>query len=207
MIVLCVAPVWAQPANPAGVPPGTPESAPGLPAPHQPNVPDRTFVQAAAIGGVAEVDLGRLAEQRGQMAAVKDFGRRMVEDHTQANEQLSRLAKPAGLAMPGGADAETRTMQSELMALHNGDFDRTYIREQIVAHQKTSQLLAYEIGSGQDPQLKGFAEKTLPVVFSHLAMAQTIYAELTGAGAPANAESPPPIAAGIKSEGGGASHP
>lgn len=204
---VCVAPVCAQPANPAGMPPGTPENAPGLPAPHQPNVPDRMFVQAAAIGGMAEVDLGRLAEQRGQIAAVKGFGQRMVEDHAQANEQLSKLAKAAGLMMPGGADAEARTMQSELMALHNSDFDRAYIREQIVAHQKTAQLLAYEIGSGQDPQLKAFAEKTLPVVLRHLSIAQAIDTELTGAAPPANAESQPhPIARESTGEGGGTTH-
>ena len=109
--------------------------------------------------------------------------------------------------MPTGPDAEARTMRSELMALNNGDFDRTYIREQIVAHQKTAQLLAYEIGSGQDSQIKAFAEKTLPVVLRHLSIAQAIDTKLTGAAPPANAESQlGAVARESTGEGGGTTH-
>ena len=92
MLVLLAAPAMAQTGNPAGMTPGT--------GPHQPNNPDRLFVRAAAIGGMAEVEFGKLAEQKGQSDAVKEFGRRMIEDHGKANERLIGLAKEDGIAVP-----------------------------------------------------------------------------------------------------------
>jgi putative membrane protein len=67
--------------------------------------------------------------------------------------------------------------------MQGGAFDRDYIRGQISAHQETVQLFEYEIGSGQDSQLKNFAAQTLPALMQHLEMAQNIDARLTGAAA------------------------
>lgn len=184
---LAAMPAWSQAPNPAGMRPGTPESAPGLPAPNQPNVPDRIFIRAAAMGGHGEVALGQLAEKQGQNSDVQNFARRMVQDHSKANEQLAHLAQAAHVPLPSGPDADSKAMHAKLVSLQDGEFDRAYIRGQVQAHQVTAQLLAYEIGSGQDPQLRKFAEETLPVVLHHLALAQSIDAQLTGAAAPAAA--------------------
>lgn len=197
MATLAAVPAWSQAPNPAGMRPGTPETAPGVPAPNQPNVPDRIFIQAAAMGGHGEVALGQLAEKQGQDSAIQNFARRMVQDHTKANEQLAQLAQAAHVRVPSGPDADSKAMHAQLVSLQDGEFDRAYIRGQIQAHQVTAQLLAYEIGSGQDSQLQKFAEKTLPVVLEHLALAQSIDTQLTGAAAPAAAlaaASPPPPA-------------
>ncbi|MBN9560177.1 MAG: DUF4142 domain-containing protein [Alphaproteobacteria bacterium] len=177
-------PAWSQAPNPAGMRPSTPESAPGLPAPNQPNVPDRVFIRAAAVGGQGEVELGQLAEKQGQNSAIQRFARRMVQDHSHANEQLAQIAQAAQVPVPSGPDADSKAMHAQLVSLQDGEFDRAYIRGQIAAHQVTAQLLAYEIGSGQDSQLQKFAEETLPVVLHHLALAQDIDAQLTGAAAP-----------------------
>lgn len=187
MATLGAMPAWSQAPNPAGVRPGTPESAPGVPAPNQPNVPDRIFIRAAALGGHGEVELGQLAEKQGQNGAVQNFARRMVQDHGRANEQLTHLAQAAHVPAPSGPDADSQAMRAELASLRDAAFDRAYIHGQIQAHQVTAQLLAYEIGSGQDPQLQKFAENTLPIVLHHLALAQEIDAQLTGAAAPAAA--------------------
>ena len=197
MATLAAMPAWSQAPNPAGMKPGTPETAPGVPAPNQPNQPDRTFIRAAAMGGHGEVDLGQLAEKQGQNSAIQNFARRLVQDHGKANEQLALLAQAAHVPLPSGPDAASKAMHARLASLQDGDFDRAYIRGQIEAHQVTAQLLAYEIGSGQDAQLQKFAEETLPIVLQHLALAQNIDAQLTGAAAPAAAmaeASPPPPA-------------
>lgn len=166
--------------NPAMMPPGTPQTAPGIPAPHQPNQPDRLFAREAAIGGMAEVAFGKLAAQKGQDSAVKEFGRRMVDDHTKLNDRLSNLASADGIALPGSLDEEHRSMYEQLEKLNGAAFDRQYIQGQIADHQMTAQLLEYEIGSGQDADLKMFAADGLPVIFGHLQMAQTIDAQLAG---------------------------
>ena len=183
--VFAVAPGWAQQqGNPTGMTPGTPQSRPGMPVPNQPNVSDRNFARAAAAGGLSEVELGQLAEHEGQSSAVREFGQRMVSDHSKANAQLKELAAAASIPLPNAPDEEHRIMREQLNQVHGAAFDRTYIRGQVTDHQQTVQLLEYEIGSGQDAQLKGFASQVLPIVMQHLQMAQSIDAHVTGAAAP-----------------------
>jgi putative membrane protein len=171
VLVLLAAPTMAQTGNPAGMTPGT--------GPLQPNNPDRLFVRTAAIGGMAEVEFGELAEQKGQSHAVKDFARRMIEDHGKANERLIGLAKEDSIAVPHELDAEHKAMRARLVESPPGaEFDLAYVRGQVVDHQKAVQLLEYEIGSGQDVELKSFAAEILPIVLRHLRTAQDLQAEL-----------------------------
>jgi putative membrane protein len=185
LALLAAAPSLAQPApgNPAAMAPGTPQSAPGMPAPNQPNQNDRLFAAEATIGGGAEVEFGQLAEQKGGSAAVKDFARQMVADHGKANQQLAQLAQTANIPLPRGPDEEHRAMRNQLEKLSGTDFDLAYIRAQVGDHQKTAQLLEWEIGSGQDPQIKAFASQILPVVLRHLEMARAVQYQLTATAA------------------------
>lgn len=163
--------------NPAGAAPGTRPSGPGAVAPHQLNQADHTFLRQAAIGGMAEVDLARLAEQKSGSDAVKRFAQRMVQDHTKANDRLAALAKARDVPLPKTPDEEHRAMRAALEKARGADFDRTYLQGQIIDHQKTAQLLSYQIGSGQDVELKSFAADILPTVLEHLRMAQALQAE------------------------------
>jgi putative membrane protein len=187
VVVTFTAPAFGQPANraspgpgnPAGIPPGTIESAPGDPAARQTNQPDRTFIHAATIGGLAEVDLGKLATQKGAGRAVKDFAQLMVRDHGTANDRLAGLAKADGVMLPDKFDEEHRILRGQLEQLSGARFDQAYIQGQISDHQKSAQLLEYEIGSGENPDLKAFASDILPMVLEHLRMGQGIAAELS----------------------------
>jgi putative membrane protein len=181
--VLAVTPVRAQQqGNPAGATPGT-ETRSGMPASNQPNVADRNFARAAAAGGLAEVELGQLADRNGHSSEAREFGQRMVNDHSKANNQLKQIAAAANIPLPNAPGPEDQAMREHLDKMQGDAFDRDYIRGQITAHQETAQLFEYEIGSGQDVQLKTFASQTLPVIMQHLEMAQTIDAQLTGAAA------------------------
>jgi putative membrane protein len=181
----------AQTGNPAGMSPDS-ATAPGA-AQHQLNQADRTFVQQAAIGGRAEVEAGNLAAQKGQAGPVKEFGKRMVQDHGKANDRLAALAKTDGVALPSAVDEEHRAMHEQLEKASGGDFDRTYIQGQIADHQKTAQLFEWEINAGQNAQLKSFASEVLPIVMQHLEMAQAIATELASQApaAPASGSSRP----------------
>jgi putative membrane protein len=183
VIMASVAPASGQPTspvsppapgNPAGMPPGTTQSPPGSPAPRQTNQSDRVFTHAAAIGGLAEVDLGKLATQKAAGRAVQDFAQTMVRDHGAANDRLAAIAKEDGITLPDQLDEEHRTMRSQLEQSSGPHFDRAYIQGQIIDHQKTAQLLEYEIGSGENNDLKAFASDTLPTVLEHLRIAQAI---------------------------------
>ncbi len=173
-------PASPAPGNPAATPSETPQAAPGVPAPRQLNHSDRLFIREAAIGGMAETQAAKIAEQKASIDAVKESGRRLDKDHSAANDRLRDLAKTAGLSLPESLDTEHAAMIGQLKGANSAQFDRAYIASQIADHQKTAQLLEYEIGSGQDPQLKALVSDLLPVVLSHLRQAQTLASELSG---------------------------
>ena len=184
--------------NPAAMAPGTPQSAPGMPAPNQPNQNDRLFVYEATIGGSAEVQFGQLAEQKGRSQGVRDFGRQMVADHSKANQQLAQAAQAANIPRPREFDEEHKAMLRQLEQLSGAEFDLAYVQGQIGDHQETAQLFEWEIGVGQDPQLKGFASQTLPTVLRHLELARAVEYELTAtAAAPNSSGAPAPPASGL----------
>ena len=173
-------PGFAQIGNPAGMAPGTPQSGPGVPAPHTANTTDRLFAHIATIGGLAEVELAMSAEQRSQNGAVKAFAQHMIQDHRKANERLANLAKQAGIVLPEELDPEHKGMRTTLEQLSGPQFDVAYMRGQIIEHQKTVQLFEWEISSGQDADLQRFASETLPAIFAHLQMAQDLVAQIAG---------------------------
>src|SRR3954471_348993 len=118
LATLAAVPASAQFGNPGGLDSGTRESAPGVPLPGQTNVPDRLFTTLAAQGGMAEVDLGKLAQQKSRNDTVIAFAKRMIEDHGKANEQLTQLAKQAGLPLPIEAAADQVDMHHKLSTLN-----------------------------------------------------------------------------------------
>jgi putative membrane protein len=177
LALVSAVPAGAQFGNPAGMAPDTLKKAPGQPMAHQTNYQDRLFAQLAAAGGLAEVRFGELAG-KSQNADVKDFARRMVDDHRLANDRLKQLATAGKIPVPEGLDNEHEQMRVQLEKLTDNAFDLAYISGQIVDHQKTVQLLEWEIDSGQDGDIQRFAADTLPVVLEHLRIAGNIKASL-----------------------------
>jgi putative membrane protein len=184
LTILAAVPAWAQFGNPGGLDPGTRESAPGVPAPGQTNVPDRLFTTLAAQGGLAEVELGKVAQQKSRNDAVTAFAKRMVDDHGKSNARLAELAKQADLPLPTEPEPDQLEVKLRLSALNGAAFDSEYMRAQVTDHQKTVQLLLWVIASGENADLQRFASGTLPDVLHHLQLAQALVSLLTGAAAP-----------------------
>jgi putative membrane protein len=180
LVATLASPAAAQFGNPAGIAPGTRESAPGTPQPHETNNQDRLFTRLLAAGGMAEVQLGKLAGQQAQSRAVKDFAQQMVQDHTKANDELTTLAKAANIPLPTEPNPEHKAARSQLEKLRGKQFDIAYMQTQVQDHQKTTQLLEWIINSGQDGQIRSFAVALLPIVLHHLDLAQNVMTELTG---------------------------
>jgi len=188
--LVIVLPAISQTGNPAFTPSGTPASKPGVPAPHQLNAADRTVIHQLAIGNAAEIELGKLAQQKAQGQPAKGFAETMVRDHEATGKRLADLAEASGLPLPSGLDDEHRAMREHLDKLTGTAFDVTYIQGQIQDHQKTLHLLEHEIGSGQDQTLREFAADTLPKIRQHLQMAQDLAPTVTSQ-APQAATAPP----------------
>lgn len=190
LAVLVASPALAQIGNPGFMAPETRMEAPGVQAPNQINATDRLFAQLATEGGLAEVAFGKMAANRARADAVGEFARRMVEEHDAANEKLAGIADKSKIPLPDALNPEHQAMRERLEELEGEAFDLAYMRGQVVDHQKTTQLLLWQINWGQDPELKAFAAETLPKVLDHLAAARGIVGELANAQV-ARAESPP----------------
>ena len=141
---------------------------------------DKTFVQKAAIGGMAEVELGKLAQQKASNDAVKQFGSRMVDDHSKANDELKQIATGKGLQVPSDLDAHNKSQLAKLQKLSGAQFDRAYMDGMVADHKTDIALFKKEASGGKDADLKGFASKTLPTLEDHLKMAQSTDASVKG---------------------------
>jgi putative membrane protein len=166
-------------ANPAVAAPDTPGVETGAAGPHA-NTADQTFIRESSLGGRAEVDAGRLAELRSSSTEVKEFARRMVADHTKGNDSLTPLSKLYGVPLPKELDMDHQVMKGQLSKLQGVAFDKAYLQAQVIDHQKTAQLLEYEIGAGQSERVKAYANTMLPTVLDHLEHAQHLMAQLVG---------------------------
>jgi putative membrane protein len=130
--------------------------------------PDASFFKHAAEGGIFEVDVGNLAQQKSDNEQVKDFGAMMVKDHSAANQKLQSIAASKNITLPTSASAGQLATKAKLELLSGDSFDKSYIGSQIKAHEQTIELFKKEIGAGQDPDAKAFATETLPTVRAHL---------------------------------------
>ncbi len=139
--------------------------------------PDESFYKNAAEGGLAEVQAGTLAQEKGSSAKVKDFGAMMVKDHSAANDKLKAIATSKSIDLPKSASIGQMANKAKLEVLSGDTFDKSYIKGQIKAHRETIALFKKEIASGQDADAKAFASATLPTVRAHLKSILAIAAE------------------------------
>lgn len=136
---------------------------------------DADFVAEAAASGIHEVDMGRLGLQRGAHARVREFAQRMVDDHTKANDDLTRTVAGKGVTMPVRAHGGDMT---NLMVQSGDAFDREYMRMMVDGHVKAVRLFEEQAANGRDPQIRSFAQRTLPTLRDHLRQAREISSEL-----------------------------
>ena len=135
---------------------------------------DHDFIMDAAMGGLEEVELGRIAAQKGMSDAVKQFGQRMVDDHSKANSELMSLASSKGMTLPTALDEKHQKDVTKLSAMSGAEFDRAYSKMMLSDHNKDVSEFEKQSTKGTDPDLKAFASKTLPTLQEHLQMAKSL---------------------------------
>lgn len=133
---------------------------------------DRSFAEHAMAGGSMEVQLGKMATERAQSQAVKDFGQRMATDHGKANQQLSQIASSAGVAPPKELPRDQRKTVDKLSKLKGAEFDRAYMSAMVDDHKKDINEFRKQADKGENAELKSFAQQTLPTLQEHLTLAQ-----------------------------------
>ncbi len=143
---------------------------------------DHDFIMDAAMGGMMEVELGRVAAQKGMSDAVKQFGQRMVDDHSQANSELMSLASSKGITLPTELDAKHRAQVTKFSTMSGAELDREYTKMMVSDHRKDVSEFEKESTRGTDADLKAFASKTLPTLQEHLRMAEALPGAKSGGG-------------------------
>jgi putative membrane protein len=135
---------------------------------------DRQFIKKAAEGGLAEVQLGQLATEKASSPEVKQFGQRMVDDHSKANDQLKQVASQKGVTVPDKLNAKDAATKARLEKLSGDAFDRAYMKDMVTDHTKDVSEFKMESKNAKDPDVKNFASQTLPTLEEHLKQAKSI---------------------------------
>ena len=143
---------------------------------------DMSFINDTAAGGLTEVELGKLAEQKAANQEVKQFGARMVRDHSKANEELTGIASRKGLQPPQSLDPQHAQMHDRLARMQGADFDRAYMRAMVEDHDKDIKAFRQEAQAGHDPDVRRFARETLAVIEQHDRMAHNVDNAIVGVG-------------------------
>ncbi len=132
------------------------------------------FMTKAASGGMMEVQLGQLAQQKAQHSRVKAFGAMMVEDHTKANEELKALAAQNNVTLPQTMSEDHQKHVTELSEKTGKEFDEAYMEMMVKDHKEDIDHFKEAADDVKNPAIQGFAQKTLPVLQKHLDSAQAI---------------------------------
>lgn len=137
-------------------------------------VSDRTFMIKAAEGGKAEVELGKLAQEKAASPEVRQFGERMVNDHSKAGDQLKQVAEKEGVPLPDKLNAKDSATKARLEKLSGEAFDRAYMKDMVADHTQDVREFNNEAKNGKDPDVKNFAAQTAPTLEDHLKEATNI---------------------------------
>jgi putative membrane protein len=134
---------------------------------------DRKFLQRAAADNQMEIEISRMAAQKATHPDVKAYAQRMVDDHTATLQQIQDLAQNKNVQMQDHDPSKNRNT-SRLNSLSGQEFDRAYMTQQVRHHQKDVAEFERQAKSNGDPEVRAFAEKTLPTLRDHLERARTV---------------------------------
>jgi putative membrane protein len=140
---------------------------------------DEQFLTKAAQGGMMEVEVGRLAQEKGSSNEVKEYGRKLEQDHTKANEQLKKLAESKNVQLPADMGAEKAAVD-KLRNLSGEQFDKAFLKMAVKDHKKDVNEFQKESNRAMDSDVKNFASTTLPTLQEHLREAEQLQGSTRG---------------------------
>lgn len=138
------------------------------------------FAENAAMGNMYEIEAAKIAQSKSKNSDVKSFAAMMIKDHTAMMNEMKPLITAAGQTPPTELDQRRKGFLDNLNAAPADQFDKTYIDQQVAAHEETLTLLNGYGEHGDDAGLKGAATKSAPKVQAHLDQARSIQSKLSG---------------------------
>ena len=143
---------------------------------------DDAFVKKAIQGGLAEVKLGELAQQRAQSPEVKEFAQHLVSEHQQANTELQQLAQTKGMKVDTEVSGKHKQAMSRLEKVSGQEFDKKFMDTVVKEHKDDIKDFKKQAEKGKDAEIKEWAQKTLPALEKHLEMAQQVQQKVAQGG-------------------------
>jgi len=135
---------------------------------------DAEFMTKAADGGMMEVELGKIAKEKGRSERVKDFGAMMVRDHSKAGDELKSIASAKGVTLPDSLSEHHQHMVNKMKEKSGADFDKDYIDMMVNDHKDDADAFRKEADKGTDGETRQFASRTLTIIETHLDSAKAI---------------------------------
>jgi putative membrane protein len=142
------------------------------------NGTDQSFLKDAYQDGVGEVKMGQMGQAKTGNADVKSFATMIVADHTKANAEMKSLADSKQLKVPEDPSLTSQAKAKMLDAKTGANFEKEYIDGMIKDHKNDIEKFQKESLEAKDPDVKAFAQKTLPTLREHLKMAEDIQAKI-----------------------------
>lgn len=141
------------------------------------NAKDRAFMKEAAEGGLMEVELGQMVQQKAESQDVKQFAQRMVDDHTKLNDQLKSVAQQVNFTVPTSMSAKGKAAKQRLEKLSGEQLDRAYMQLMVQDHTQDVAKFKQESKTAKNDAVKQLAEQATPTLESHLQEAKKVAAQ------------------------------
>jgi putative membrane protein len=137
-----------------------------------PDKDGQKFLTEAIQGNLAEVEMGKLAQQKGQSEAVKAFGKMLVTDHTDALHKASALASAGGMTPPTEPNAQQKAEHDRMSRMSGAQFDREFGKMMVADHK--TEIAEYEKAAQKSDEVGKYAKGILPVLQKHLKQAESL---------------------------------
>jgi putative membrane protein len=134
--------------------------------------PSQTFLKKAIEGNYAEVQMGQLAQQKGQSDDVKKFGQMLSDDHSAANQKAIDAAKSMGVTPPDGPNAKQKAEYEKLQKMRGAKFDREFATHMVADHEKD--IAEYKKETKQSDAAADYAKSELDTLQKHLETAKSL---------------------------------
>jgi putative membrane protein len=159
-----------QPANPPAM-----QNSSQIQSGQKADKASQSFIKSAIEGNYAEINVGKLAQEKGKSSAVKQFGKMLVDDHTAANEKAIAAAKEIGVTPPTGSSVMEKGTYLKLKVLTGDTFDKSFASSMVSDHK--ADIKEFQKESSKTDAAGQFAKDTLPTLQKHLQEAQKIQQE------------------------------
>ena len=138
----------------------------------------KAFIRETIQGNLAEIQMGKLAQQRSNNEGVRSFGRMLVDDHTAANKRAQAVAQQLKVSPPTKPSLRQRASYAAQSIFRGASFDRRFANHMVTDHQKDIAAYRAQAGTGKEPTA-GMAKQTLPTLQKHLATARSLQTKVT----------------------------